>query len=150
MSAWTQIALPEPKPKQAKGGKPAAESGQKKKRRNLSKAKWDELRARCAAGESRAALALEYGVAIGSVYKHTAGLGHTSSKPAAEASEKPAERAERPRAKTPDWVRRRAVARAQELQNTIAAREKTKAELERELTGYRKEFNELQAWLQDN
>lgn len=149
MSAWIPIARPEPKPKQAKAAA-AEEAPQKKHRHNLTKAQWDELRERCAAGESRAALALEYDVAMASVYRQTAGLGRTSGKRAADASVQPAEREERPRAKVPDYVRRQAVERARELQNTIAAREKTIAKAEAELAGYRKEFNELQAWLQDN
>ena len=151
MSAWTQIALPEPKPKQAKGGTP------KKPRRLLTSEEWLRVQERCAAGESRQALAEDYGVSIQAVYNHTAGIDcrrgkqNTGAAAASErAAERPAERTEPPRAKTPDWVRRKAVERAQELQNTIAAREKKKAELERELTAFHKEFDELQAWLQDN
>ena len=145
MSEWIPIARPDPQIKQAQppGRKP---------RRYLTTGDRLEMQKRAASGEPREQLAKDYDVAMATVNRVCAGIGRQGrrSGTAESPAEAPVNAPERPRVKTPDYVRRYAVGRLRELQEGIATKERQKAQLEKELEPIRKEFSELQAWLDEN
>ena len=150
MSAWIPIAQSEPKivPAQSPGRKP---------RRVLTEEEKQRVRDRAASGEPRAKLALEYDVSMTTINRLCEGVGRcgrqsksSTENPVVKLAEAPVSAPECPRVKTPDYVRRRAVERVRELQDTIATKRKQKDKLEQELTAAKDEYAELQAWLEEN